>query len=94
MMDRLKILKRAKEIYSNNRLDDIGMCYCIERAYDEIEVYGLLTATEIIPEFNRKFLDAPRDRYDRAYWWPVGDTESRIKAFDKLIKYYETDNRN
>lgn len=39
-----------------------------------------------IPEFNRKFCNA--DNITNAYWWEPNDIESRIKAFNKLIKCY------
>ena len=41
--------------------------------------------TYYIPEFNAKFLNGDPLQ---VYWWPIVDTESRIKAFDKLIKIY------
>ena len=42
---------------------------------------------KIIPEFNPIYLDAP---YQYGYWWALGDIESRIKAFDKLIQLYKS----
>lgn len=54
--------------------------------YDERDVVAL------IPEFNREFLGAPKDRYGKAFWWTPDDEKghnARIEAFDKLIKYYE-----
>lgn len=90
-MDRLKILKKAKEIF-NERNGYWGMCICIEKAYYEIGGSSLpfnYRASDIIPKFNREFVEAPRDRYDKAYWWPATDRKPRIKAFNKLIHYYE-----
>lgn len=55
----------------------------------------------LIPEFNFDFLDGNRntkayESYVKGdiplrdiYWWERYDIESRIKAFDKLIKIYE-----
>lgn len=71
------ILIKAKEAY----LDCIehngvlmGMCYYIPIA-------------EQIPKFNEKFLLGISGILI-GYWWLRTDTESRIKAFDKLIDYY------
>lgn len=64
-----------------------GMCYCIYKAlqhYTNAQVpYSDLTY--YIPEFNVRFLEG---NPESAYWWPIEDTKSRIKAFDKLIKVY------
>lgn len=47
----------------------------------------LYPIVEQIPKFNEKFLLGISDILI-GYWWPRTDTESRIKAFDKLINYY------
>lgn len=81
------ILIKAKEAY----LDCIehngvlmGMCYYI-RSVPEVLYY--IPIAEQIPKFNEKFLLGISDILI-GYWWPRTDTESRIKAFDKLIDYY------
>jgi hypothetical protein len=62
-----------------------------------ITIYSQRDIITMIPEFNRKFLNAPKDRYGKAYWWTPDSEEghnARVKAFDKLIKYYELDKKN
>lgn len=60
------------------------MCICFMRVLgckqNEIQ--------QIIPEFNRKLLNAAPWSWDNGMWWYTEDRESRIKAFDKLIKIY------
>lgn len=60
--------------------------YLILKIYDERDI------VEMFPEFNRKFLNAPKNRESKAYWWEP-DTElghnARVAAFDKLIETYE-----
>lgn len=91
----LEILKNAK----NNYICDIhrnkwGMCKFIdaEILHEErcntnfCSCYAYIP--QLIPEFNAEFLGGdPR----RVYWWDKNDTESRIRAFDKLIAIYEKD---
>ena len=90
----IDVLLYAKHFYilciKEKNLDSLpGMCYCIHKAlshytntwvsYSDIPYY--------IPEFNVKFLNGDPLQ---VYWWSAEDTESRIKAFDKLIKAYES----
>lgn len=87
----LKVLKRAKEIYIHQKYE-VGMCYCIyislsEILYDPFNDYKCLN--KYIPEFNPKFLKGDSTS---VYWWPLNDSKSRIKAFDKLISIYENKN--
>ena len=52
-----------------------------------------------IPEFNPFYLNAPEVQckilshpfleIGLEFWWDINDSESRIKAFDTLIKIYE-----
>lgn len=85
----LEVLKLAKEIYSNRNLE-VGMCYCIHtslcRVLNKSFINDYEYLSKYIPEFNPEFLDGD-SRY--VYWWPLCDTESRIKAFNKLIALYE-----
>ena len=90
------VLKRAKQIFMDHP-EYWGMCHCIGLAYENKKRGSVLCAypflAHIIPKFNREFLNAPKNRIGRAYWWETGTEEGnnlRIKAFDKLIEYYET----
>ena len=56
-----------------------------------------------IPEFNPFYLNAPEVQckilgnpyleIGLEFWWDINDSESRIKAFDTLIKIYEDTDR-
>ena len=56
-----------------------------------------------IPEFNPFYLNVPEVQckilshpflvVGLEFWWDINDSESRIKAFDKLIKLYENIDR-
>ena len=89
----IDVLLYAKHFYilcikENNLNLFPGMCYCIHKAllhYTNMYV-SYSDITRYIPEFNVRFL---KGNSESAYWWPSYDTESRIKAFDKLIKIYE-----
>lgn len=89
----IDVLLYAKHFYilrikENNPDSFPGMCYCIHVAlqyYTNAQIpYSDLI--HYIPEFNVNFL---KGNSESAYWWPTKDIESRIKAFDKLIKIYE-----
>lgn len=64
-----------------------GLCYYIIRAFHQIydEYITCVDIPTLIPNFNTIFCKGN----NTVYWWPICDTESRIKAFDKLIKYYK-----
>lgn len=96
----VSVLKKAKELFVTHP-EYWGMCFCIEHAMAGTErgitIYSQRDIITMIPEFNRKFLNAPKDRYGKAYWWTPDSEEghnARVKAFDKLIKYYELDKKN
>lgn len=78
----LKVIKKAKE-----NLAYYGfMCPSMLNAYHS-EVNGngsMYDIEELIPEFNPEFLGGKKG----FFWWDTIDKESRIKAFDKLIKIY------
>lgn len=78
----LERIKEAKAIYVSGK--ESFMCICFMRVFgctqNEIQ--------QIIPEFNRVLLNAESWSWDGGMWWLVEDRESRIKAFDKLIKIY------
>lgn len=93
----LDVIKKAKINYYKYK--GTGMC---THLYDAIESCKYLNINEykdkcvnddfniikfFIPEFNRKFFNINKDNI--CYWWPRYDTESRLKAFDKLINLYE-----
>ena len=65
------------------------MCSAISNAYSKIYNNGLhyYDIKYIIPKFNTEFLNVVCSKY--IFWWPMYDRKSRIKAFDKLIKYYK-----
>lgn len=95
MTDVVSVLKKAKELFVTHP-EYWGMCFCIEHAMAGTErgitIYSQRDIITMIPEFNREFLEAPKDRYGKAYWWTPDSEEghnARVKAFDKLIKYYE-----
>lgn len=85
-MDKLEIVKLAKSIFMDSFY--LGMCPCFCKALLQNK-YHFSEISKIIPEFNREFLEAQKDRNYSLWWWDPMDKESRIKAFDKLIHYYE-----
>ena len=100
MTDVVSVLKKAKELFVTHP-EYWGMCFCIEHAMAGTErgitIYSQRDIITMIPEFNRQFLNAPKDRDGKAYWWTPDSEEghnARVKAFDKLIKYYELDKKN
>lgn len=89
------ILVRAKHIFEEHPAY-WGMCFCIKHAMAGTEAgvtaYSNDDIVAMFPEHNRKFLGAPKERYGSPYWWTPNDEKGhndRIKAFDKLIEYYE-----
>lgn len=99
-----KLLTEAKKLYLKN-IDKVGMCWCIKvianegKSREEQRDIGYIPYACIkaqIPEFTPEFFGAtPRRKLVKAFniglefWWDINDSESRIKAFDKLIKLYE-----
>lgn len=87
----LKIIREAKDSYVNDKGFPTGMCWHLKLALynnginvaynKEIPKYIPM----FVPEFFGLHVDVPYDYH----WWILSDKESRIKAFDKLIKYYE-----
>ena len=80
----LNTLIKAKKICE----DGIAsyMCICITKSFPYI-IHSFLTIPFIIPEFNKDFLNAKYK--EGGCWWDNNDEESRLKAFDKLIKVYK-----
>jgi len=62
------------------------MCICITKSFP-YTIHSFLTIPFIIPEFNKDFLNAKYK--EGGCWWDNNDEESRLKAFDKLIKVYK-----
>ena len=77
----LRDIKNAKRCYQIS--DAEFMCIAFKRINIK---YRNKPINSIIPEFDRKFLNA--EYKDSSVWWPYQDRESRIKAFDKLIEVY------
>lgn len=100
----LELLQKAKELYFENR-GKVGMCWCIKvianegKNREELQDIGYIPYACIkaqIPEFTPEFFGAtPRRKWVKSFniglefWWDINDSESRIKAFNKLIKLYE-----
>ena len=90
----LYVLKEAKAYYDS--IHYFGMCnaliYIVKEKYKN-EPHRIKLSREWIknniPEFNLKYLIG-ENRCDEGYWWDIRDIDSRIEAFNKLIKLYET----
>lgn len=78
----LKYIKEAKTIYISG--EERFMCTCFMRVLECKQN----KIQQIIPEFNRELLNAEPWSWDNGIWWHTDNRESRIKAFDKLIKIY------
>ena len=107
-MQIIELLKEAKKLYLKNR-GKVGMCWCIKVIANENKSrseqsnkgqvpYNIIVAQ--IPEFTPEFFSAtPRRKWVKGFniglefWWDINDSESRIKAFDELIKLYENVDR-
>lgn len=90
----VEVLCKAKQLFITHP-EYIGMCHCIGLALEGKDCGSVDMHLEdiptYIPEFNRKFLNAPKDRNGKAFWWDsMGEAarKARLQAFDKLIKYY------
>lgn len=81
----LKDIKKAKKVYLDNK--EKFMCYCFKRV-DKDKYQCVRGIQKYIPEFNRRYLNAEGWASDYSMWWLIGDRESRIRAFDKLIELY------
>jgi hypothetical protein len=98
--DRLEIYRKAREIYKEEinfwPANDLpGMCWCIVKAASNLGlIYDPPKTLELInsvysPRLREKYwpeFDALNTKNQGGYWWPRGDTESRLKAFDELCK--------
>lgn len=84
------VLEYAKLLYVNKHISN-GMCYSIARALKYYDIYEL--PRYVFDKFNYAFCKGKSviktsNFYD-SYWWELENTKDRIKAFDKLIKYYK-----
>ena len=93
-MNIVEVLCKAKQFYETHP-EYMGMCHCVGLALSNRE-YGISDYTssdirELIPEFNRNFLNAPKNRNSNEFWWETGTEagrKARIDAFNKLIDFY------
>lgn len=85
----IEYIKFAKKYYLKciNNGTYIGMCLAFNHASLNDRYYNKHITYRLIPEFNSKFLNG---NGNEPYWWLLKDSKSRIAAFDKLIKLYET----
>ena len=82
--DILTDIKKAKDIYVRGM--SIGMCHSFYilnnkryTSYNKIR--------RRIPEFKPETFNVNPKEWE-LYWWKISDSDSRIKAFDKLIEIY------
>lgn len=87
--ERFLIVLAAKYYFIRNRDANyiIGLCHSFNVVIAEYINDCDANITDIIPEFNREFLNAKRPT--DPWWWNINDYQSRIKAFNKLLKYYK-----
>lgn len=64
-----------------------GLCHCFNRVINEYTNKDDFDIRNIIPEFNREFLNAKH--LTGPWWWDTDDYHSRITAFNELLKYYK-----
>lgn len=95
--EKIKLIQKAKSFYLNERL---VQCMCAAffwamfkgKPLDEEEDRFIGDIIRVyIPEFNPDYLGGkilPQYSINTGFWWNPKDTESRIKAFDKLIELY------
>ena len=59
---------------------------------------GIASFSILVPQYNdslNRMFPATTDKFKpKMFWWPVEDTESRMKAFDKLIEVLEDKQHN
>ena len=91
---KIDVLKEAFKLYNEYISNDKywGMCSMIASAIeDRLDRHNYVSYSDIsrkyISKFNKEFLGVENNYY-APYWWDEKDTESRIKAFEKLINYY------
>ena len=87
------VLKEAKEFLLKSN-EYTGMCECIKCVCElnSIKYTTLYCIKQNIPEFNSIYLTG-KDIPVFLFWWPLGDKQSRIKAFNKLINFYKNSDK-
>ncbi len=74
-------------IYNRNANHITGLCHSFNHVLETYTNKYRNDIIDIIPEFNREFLNAKR--LTDPWWWDTNDSQSRIKAFNKLLDYYK-----
>ena len=91
-MNIVEVLCKAKQLYETHP-EYMGMCHCVGLALSNRE-YGISDYTssdirELIPEFNRNFLNAPKNRNSNEFWWETKNTNVRLECFSFMIEETE-----
>ena len=84
------VIEYAKETYltKTKKWGKHGMCYHIDHAFTFFNIP--ISFIIDFSKFNADFCNADHLCDSRSqYWWDIDKTRCRIKAFDKLIKYYK-----
>jgi hypothetical protein len=91
-----EIYKNKITLYSNDENYELpGMCWCIDIAAKYLMINTQVCSNtshriSVFRPYLRKLywpeFDALNTKNQGGYWWPKWDTESRLKAFDKLCK--------
>lgn len=98
------VIKRANEIYNSFNYGLIGMCFALKKAViedmpiKEINNKGMPKYKDLvsnIPEFTPEYLNSFYKNIipDVNLWWPIIDTDSRIKAFNLLLSLYKNSDK-
>lgn len=85
----IEILIDAKQRYLTYPPYYQGMCHAIKNSINDLYKYRVEYSSELqgfIPLFKPATFGLSSNT--SGYWWEWGDTISRRKAFDKLIKIY------
>lgn len=88
--ERYLIVLATKYYFIANRNTNYvtGLCYSFKHVISEYIDKDTVNITDIIPEFNREFLNAKN--LTDPWWWITSDYQSRIKALNKLLEYYKS----
>ena len=67
-----------------------SMCHCLGFSCIEIFKSNYLTSEtffqKIVPQLTEFIAIKPRTKEIRKLWWPIKNSASRLKAFDKIIE--------
>ena len=90
---RLEIYKLAKENFIRMGTQQCGIC--VELSIASLKTYKIpifsYEPIEMFPEFNAIKPEGNRYGIGGLFWWPIEDTDSRIKAFDRMIELASND---